>query len=188
MESGPPSPRPVELPPSEPASTVAAPGFSLGQSDPPGAERPANEAERLAGVAALVNALPVEADARAVGPPLRAAATRSTRAEPTRQRTPQPRAAGPAHPSRHWVQIAGGADRAALPREFARLRGLAPDELGRRQAYTTPLRATNRLLVGPFASESEAQNFVNRLARREVAAFAWTSDAGQEIERLPANR
>jgi hypothetical protein len=186
MESGPPSPRPVELPPSEPASTVAAPGFSLGQSDPPGAERPANEAERLAGVAALVNALPVEA--RAVGPPLRAAATRSTRAEPTRQRTPQPRAAGPAHPSRHWVQIAGGADRAALPREFARLRGLAPDELGRRQAYTTPLRATNRLLVGPFASESEAQAFVNRLARREVAAFAWTSDAGQEIERLPANR
>ncbi|HWT12490.1 MAG TPA: SPOR domain-containing protein, partial [Allosphingosinicella sp.] len=98
-----------------------------------------------------------------------------------------PRAAQPSHPSRHWVQIAGGANRAGLPREFARLRAQAP-ELAGRAAWTTPLNATNRLLVGPFPSSREAQEFVNRLAQREVAAFAWTSPAGQEIERLQTGR
>jgi len=82
------------------------------------------------------------------------------------------------------VQIAGGANRAALPREFARLRTLAPQQLGRRDAYTAAARATNRLLVGPFASDRAAQEFVNQLAGHNVSAFAWTSDAGQEIERL----
>ena len=82
------------------------------------------------------------------------------------------------------MQIAGGANRAALPREFTRLRTLAPQQLGRRDAYTATARATNRLLVGPFASDRAAQEFVNQLAGHNVAAFAWTSDAGQEIERL----
>ena len=82
------------------------------------------------------------------------------------------------------MQIAGGANRAALPREFARLRALAPQQLGRRDPYTTTARATNRLLVGPFASNRAAQEFVNQLAGRNVTAFAWTSAAGQEIERL----
>jgi hypothetical protein len=85
------------------------------------------------------------------------------------------------------VQIAGGANRAGLPRELARLRALAP-ELANRTAWTTPLNATNRLLVGPFTSARQAQEFVNRLAERQVASFAWTSPAGQQIERLPAGR
>ena len=72
------------------------------------------------------------------------------------------------------MQIAGGVDRASLPREFARLRALAPQQLGRRTAFTAPLRTTNRLLVGPFASAREAQDFVNQLARHNVEAFAWT--------------
>ena len=81
------------------------------------------------------------------------------------------------------MQVAGGANRAALPAELARLRAKAP-ELAGRTAWTTPLNATNRLLVGPFPSAREAQEFVNRLAERDVAAFAWTSPAGQEIHRL----
>ena len=94
----------------------------------------------------------------------------------------------PAHPSRHWVQIAGGANRATLPREFARLKTLAPAQLGQRTAYVTSLRATNRLLVGPFATTTAAQSFVNQLAGRDIQAFAWTSPAGQEIERLQTSR
>jgi hypothetical protein len=82
------------------------------------------------------------------------------------------------------VQVAGGANRTALPGTFARLRALAPALLGSRIAYTTPLNATNRLLVGPFDSDREAQAFVNQLSGKSVAAFAWTSPAGQEIERL----
>jgi hypothetical protein len=42
--------------------------------------------------------------------------------------------------------------------------------------------------VGPFDTFAAAQEFVNRLARAEVAAFAWTNPAGQEIERLPTPR
>ena len=94
--------------------------------------------------------------------------------------------AKPKAPSRHWVQIAGGANKASLPREFDRLKTRAPKLLSGKTAWTAPLRFTNRLLVGPFDSESEAQSFVNELAKVELAAFSWTSPAGQEIEKLSA--
>lgn len=128
---------------------------------------PSRATSLLADIAEVVNALPPE-----------------LASPPSAAREAPPRAAQSAHPSRHWVQIAGAANRAGLPSELARLRGLAPDQLGRRAAYTTPLRFTNRLLVGPFDSNADAQEFVNQLARRNVAAFTWTSPAGQEIERL----
>jgi hypothetical protein len=84
------------------------------------------------------------------------------------------------------VQVAGGADKAALPREFTRLQTKAPKLLAARTAWTAPLKATNRLLVGPFKSDKEAQEFVNELGKASVSGFAWTSDAGQKIEKLAA--
>jgi Flp pilus assembly protein TadD len=100
----------------------------------------------------------------------------------TKKATPPP----PREPSRVWVQIAGGANKDTLPREFARLKAKAPRLLGSRAAWTAPANATNRLLVGPFATSREAQAFVNELSKADVAGFAWTSDAGQRIDRLPA--
>lgn len=94
--------------------------------------------------------------------------------------------APPAEPSRVWVQVAGGAQKGALPREFARLKAKAPKLLGSRTAWTVPLNATNRLLVGPFPGSKEAQAFVNQLKAANMSAFAWTSPAGQKIEKLPA--
>ena len=173
-------PQPAPSEPAVPTPTPASSAESSGDSD-------------LQEIAALVASLPREEPARPEAPP----PARAARSEPPAQtaaratRTPaRPRAAAaaPAHPSRHWVQIAGGADKSALPREYARIRGLAPSLLGNRAAWTTPLRLTNRLLVGPFPSADEAQEFVNQLARHNVAGFAWTSPAGQEIERLPAAR
>jgi hypothetical protein len=90
----------------------------------------------------------------------------------------------PKETSRHWVQIAGGANEAAMTREFLRLKAKAPKLLATRTAWTTPLRATNRLLVGPFKSADEAQEFVNELAKLDLPAFSWTSPAGQEIVKL----
>ncbi len=151
---------------------------------------PATTAPSLADIAALVEALPQDARSGSQSPPSverRAEPQRTASAASSTPRTArsQPRqAAPPANPSRHWVQIAGGIDRASLPREFARLRAKAPAQLGRRTAFTAPMRTTSRLLVGPFASAREAQEFVNQLASHDVAAFAWTSGAGQEIERL----
>jgi hypothetical protein len=46
--------------------------------------------------------------------------------------------------------------------------------------------ASNRLLIGPFASSAEARAFVNQLSRQRINAFAWSSEAGEEVERLPA--
>ena len=92
----------------------------------------------------------------------------------------------PAEPVRVWVQVAGGAEKAALPREFARLKTRAPKLLAARSAWTAPAKATNRLLVGPFKTEKDAQEFVNELAKSKLEGFAWTSEAGQKIEKLPA--
>lgn len=166
-----------------------APGFSLapqGEQPPPTA--PATGFDR---VAALVASLPPEVEERPLPtpapqvrqtrPPATAANQRAARAESPPARA---RSTTPSHPARHWVQIAGGANRAGLPRELTRLRALAPALLGGRTAWTTPLNATNRLLVGPFESARAAQAFVNQLAERDVSAFAWTSPAGQEIDRL----
>jgi Flp pilus assembly protein TadD len=115
--------------------------------------------------------------------------TAEARPAPTERR---PRAAArpvaPANPSRHWVQIAGGANRTTMPREYARLRGLAPALLGSRPGWVTAANATNRLLVGPFENARAAQAFVNQLAQRDLSAFVWTSAAGQEIERLSSGR
>jgi Flp pilus assembly protein TadD len=88
--------------------------------------------------------------------------------------------------SRHWVQIAGGANEAAMSREFVRLKAKAPKLLAARTAWTTPLRATNRLLVGPFKTSAEAQEFVNELAKLDLPAFSWTSPSDQEIVKLAA--
>jgi tetratricopeptide (TPR) repeat protein len=90
----------------------------------------------------------------------------------------------PKEPSRIWVQVAGGADKNALPREYARLKDRAGKLLTGQSAWTTPLRFTNRLLVGPFKSEKEAQELVNELNKVGFSAFTWTSPAGQEIEKL----
>jgi Flp pilus assembly protein TadD len=182
-------------PTSQPLTPFARPASSIPLTPSARASEGAPPAGRTGGlsdIAALVAELP-EDQARAARTP---AATRSDAARPTAStaagnrasasRAPTTRAA-PAHPSRHWVQIAGGANAAALPRELARLRGQAP-ELADRNAWVAPANATNRLLVGPFASPAEARAFVNTLARRNVTSFAWTSSAGQEIARLRSGR
>ncbi|HEU0134939.1 MAG TPA: SPOR domain-containing protein, partial [Allosphingosinicella sp.] len=120
--------------------------------------------------------------------------------KPARSRTetakPKPAAAAaaaakkpkaePADPSRAWVQIAVGSAKGALPREYARLKAKAPKLLGAHAAWTAPLNSTNRLLVGPFANAKEAQSFVNQLKTEDLDGFAWTSPAGQKVEKLPA--
>ncbi len=91
-----------------------------------------------------------------------------------------------AQAERVWVQVAGGSDERALPSTWRRLKGQAPDLLNEQTAWTTPLKATNRLLVGPFASTREAQEFVNKLKPKGIDAFSWTSPKDQAIAKLAA--
>ena len=83
-----------------------------------------------------------------------------------------------------WVQVAGGANKADLPKAWRALVAKAPASFKGRQAWTTPLRFTNRLLTGPFTSQKEALGFVNELNKSGLSGFAYTSPAGQDIERL----
>ena len=91
----------------------------------------------------------------------------------------------PAEPARWWVQVAGGANVNDLPKAWNALVAKSSALKGR-QAWTTPLRFTNRLLTGPFKTDDEAQAFVNKLAAGGLSAFTFESEAGQKVTRLPA--
>jgi len=92
--------------------------------------------------------------------------------------------AEPKHPKRYWVQVAGGANRADLSKEWKRLTTTSPALFKGKQGWWTPLNATNRLLTGPFKSAEEAQAFVNTLAKNKLSGFTFTSPAGQEVTAL----
>ncbi len=90
------------------------------------------------------------------------------------------------NPSRIWVQLAGGANEDSLQRAFSAVKVKAPEVMDGHAGYSTPLRATNRVLTGPFKTDAEAQSFINKLAKKGVSAFSFTSDKGQKVERLSA--
>ncbi len=84
-----------------------------------------------------------------------------------------------------WVQVAGGANEASLEKAWAGVKAKAPDLFRGRQGWSTPLRATNRVLTGPFTSSDDAQEFVNKLSKVGVSGFVFTSTKGQKVDRLP---
>ena len=88
------------------------------------------------------------------------------------------------NPERIWVQVSGGASEGDLPRAYAAVKAKAPAVFGSRAGWTTPLRATNRVLAGPFKTDAEARKFVNDLKKEGVSAFTFTSDAGQPVKKL----
>lgn len=87
-------------------------------------------------------------------------------------------------PSRIWVQVAGGANEGDLGKAWSTVRTKAPDVLAGRKGYTAKLRATNRVLTGPFKSDAEARDYVGKLRKNGISAFAFTSDAGEKVSRL----
>ena len=202
----------TELPPSQAAPSILPPVLSTPSADAPSVggsasatppvSAPADgptRAEQLASLGSVLPAsppaaagprveTPVATTPSAAGPRVETAVASAPPAAGPRVETsasPAEIAAAPAgEDSRVWVQIAGGADEKSFPAEWRRLRGKAPDLLTERTAWTTPLRATNRLLVGPFESASAAQDFVNKLAPKGITAFAWTSARGQAITKL----
>lgn len=161
-----------------PASELAAPGAKRRGGTAP-AEPPAEAAKRKG---AKVDA---KADAKAESETATAAERRRRKGDSPADRK---KGADPAKadPVRYWVQVAGGAREADLPKAWAATRAKAPDAFRGRAGYATPLRATNRVLTGPFKSEDEAQAFVNTLGRQGISAFVFTSAAGQKIDKLPA--
>lgn len=108
----------------------------------------------------------------------------STKCEAADAKGAKADAAAKGEPARVWVQVAGGANQAALEKAWNALRTKAPDLFRNRQGWSTPLRATNRVVTGPFKSEEEAQAFVNQMAKAGLSGFVFTSTKGQQVTRL----
>jgi tetratricopeptide (TPR) repeat protein len=91
--------------------------------------------------------------------------------------------AEPKNPARIWVQVAGGANENALPKEWTRITAKAT-ELKGKGPWTAKNRATNRLLAGPYKSDDEAQAAVAKLRKAGIGAFQWHSDEGEAVEKI----
>jgi len=190
--------------------TPQAPSAPLSSSPTAATPAPKPAAGGLAAVAAAVNALsdptpakPAPAPAakpklaRAdVKPPVKSAADQDAKLpaakKPKDAADKDSKAAADkkaklsgADAGRYWVQIASAPDR-LVASEFKRLKAKAPKLLADKSGWSSPLGGTNRVLVGPFKSAGEAQELVNQLAKADLAAFSWTSPAGQEIAKLAA--
>jgi len=130
----------------------------------------------LAPAAATASRNPAAVDITAIQP------RREVERKP--EAAPPPPPPPPKHPSRHWVQIATGRDKAALKFDWRRFAREAPAVLGKLEPHVTQWGQANRLLAGPYDSVRAARDAVAALEKEGVDSFTFTSDAGQEIERL----
>ena len=200
-----PSPAPpvvevVTLPPSRAVEAVAPPPPPTAAAPIPEVRTPEVAQRNTTMLASIIETIAIPASELDVDAPPAPPKPKPVAVEPKKPEAKKPEAKKPeakkpetkkpdpakVEPARWWVQIAGGANEAALGRDWKRLAAKSPAAFKGRAAWTTPLRATNRLLAGPFKTQGEAGAFVNLLAKDGSSAFAWQSEAGQVIERLPS--
>ncbi|WP_260482498.1 SPOR domain-containing protein [Sphingomicrobium flavum] len=85
----------------------------------------------------------------------------------------------------HWVQLAGGSRKDAMPFEWRRISLQAGSALNGQSGHVTQGVDYYRLLVGPFPNSGAAQTLVNKLKAEGVDSFSWRRDpAGLKIEKL----
>ena len=85
----------------------------------------------------------------------------------------------------NWVQIAGGSNQDRMGVEYKKLAAKAGSLLKSRAGYVTEGKEYFRLLVGPFPSTDEAQEFVRKLDKAGVDSFRWTRNPAHiRIEKL----
>jgi hypothetical protein len=115
--------------------------------------------------------------------PLREGAAPAVAGKPGTGRSARP--APPSHPSRIWVQVATGRNKAALAFDWRRMTREAATVLRDKRGHVSAWGQTNRLLTGPFASEAAANAFIAQLRRADIpGAFVWTSPAGQVVDAI----
>lgn len=87
------------------------------------------------------------------------------------------------NPARYWVQIGVGRNKGALA--FT-LRRMQKDHsvLAKKDGWSASWGATNRLVVGPFATLARAKDVEAEMKKGGSDAFVWRSDAGEELEKV----
>lgn len=110
--------------------------------------------------------------------------TETARAKPAAKPAAKPvKPPLPSHPSRIWVQVATGRDKAALAFDWRRMMRENPQTLRGKQAFISAWGRTNRLLTGPFPTEAAANAFLAQARRAGLdGAFLWSSPAGQVVD------
>lgn len=170
---------------SPPAEEPAAqPSFSLLGNPAPAQPQPTSPATESAPV--TLDLAEAFADFTLEGRPVPAmeGAVDITTIDPPRERPAPAEPAPPAHPARHWVQVATGQDTAAFRFDWRRIVRNADGLLNDADAFTARWGQTNRLLTGPFDSARAAQEFVSALAGAGVDSFRFSSEEGEQIQSL----
>ncbi|NTZ42179.1 tetratricopeptide repeat protein [Altererythrobacter sp. SALINAS58] len=166
---------PVIVASAGPAATASGRATSAPDLPEPASVEDAFAAFALTPVAAPVGGI----DITAIDPPREIRRAEPRPAAPVAE-TPPP----PAHPSRIWVQVATGRDRDALAFDWRRISRKAGDLLADQKGHLAEWNDANRLLAGPLASRSAAQELVTALKAEDVDSFVFTSRAGEVVEPL----
>ncbi len=128
-----------------------------------------------------------ETDARSLAQDRRAAAKRAAAEKAAAEKKAKAREEARARksdPERHWVQIASGAYKPDLDKEWAAQKARHGKVLAGKTPWTAPYKSTNRLLIGPFPSKSAAQDYVNDARAAGLSSFPVTTSAGTNVERV----
>lgn len=184
---------PASSVPARPAPVTSAPVLSASATPLPATPPPATPPAPTRSLAAIVGGLELEKTeavpipapaARKPAPKPTAVAAKADEKKPAAKK-PEPKKPDPkkAEPERIWAQVATGASAKALATDFGKMAKKSPAAFKGMTGWTVPFRGTRRLLVGPFASEKKAQDFLKKAG---ITGFAWTSPAGTEIEKLAA--
>lgn len=113
----------------------------------------------------------------------KAEAAKAEAAKTAKAKKPAP----PSHPSRIWVQIGVGRDKAAIAFDWRRYNKQAPALFKGREPYVSEMGRTNRILIGPFATQKAASGFMADARKQGFSdALPWTSPAGQVVDALSA--
>jgi Flp pilus assembly protein TadD len=179
---------PGETPPEAKPTIVAAPRIPIDRASlvP---QQPSGPAQTFAAQSqadqppAPETAASVKLDARARAAEKRRQAAEAA-AKAKREKEAEAREAARKNPARHWVQIAGGANKRDLGKEWDKLRGKWSSQLAGRSPWTTHYRFTNRLLIGPFPSSKAAQEWVGERKKEGFATFRVETRGGEEVERV----
>jgi septal ring-binding cell division protein DamX len=169
----------------EPLAPIAeaAPGPAFGFDKPVVSKPKVELAEAKVSKPKVEPAKPTKAEIEARKKADKLAAEKKAKAEADRKAKAEAAKLGVS--GTNWVQLAGGANQDRMASEYKKLAAKAGSVLKSRSGYVTEGKDYFRLLVGPFATSGEAQDFVTKLDKAGVDSFRWTRNPAQiRIEKL----
>ena len=96
----------------------------------------------------------------------------------------KPKVEKPAEPARIWVQIGVGRNTAAFAFDWRKLTKQAGGALDGNGPWAVKYGATNRMLAGPFATDSAAKAAIKRLKDKGIEALPFTSAEGEKVTKI----